>query len=371
MSETYTRREALGLGATAAFVGVAGPLGVSPGSLDSLDVRGAIYLPARAYNIYQMWANYDRSVVERDLTYAARLNLTAIRAWVSFEFWTENPKALGRELDHFLSTADSLGMRVLFGLFEGIGSEPTQKRLRNTNPLTATAVHSPSSGILRHPTRWTETRRYVKWFMDRYRDDHRLLAIEVMNEPGWSKLNTKFSHAMFATMASERGSVPLTVGSTSMVNNAQYLDWGADVLQFHYNFPIDRNTFRDALRQVKVLDERLPQPVWLTEWQRVRGGKGFHTAPPKDQRTPDYASMAPVIQEAGFGNFFWSLMLKPGYVGSQRKHGILSGIFHEDGAVWSRDDARAIKAMSGNASFDGTQRQSWPEWALTVKEHES
>lgn len=333
-----------------------------------VSVRGAIYIPSRAFNFYQMWARYDPGVTERDLGYAAEVNLNAIRTWGSFEFWQEDPGAFESAFEHFLQAADDRDIKVLIGLFEGIGDQPTEENRTDRGLMTATGVASPSDEILNNRDRWSETREFTRWFMERYADDDRLLAIEVMNEPGWAGRRVKFSKAMYETMLEMRGSVPLTVGSTSMSKNSTYADWNLDLFQFHYNFPTSESVFRDALRQVKTLDDRLDQPVMLTEWQRIRSGEGFHTPPPREERTPDYATMAPVITEMAMGNFFWSLMLQPAYFSSQRKVGILNGLFHEDGAVWSRDDAEAIKAMSGEGEFDGEERREWPEWAKPIKE---
>lgn len=332
-----------------------------------VDVRGALYLPARAWNTYQMWEGYNREVIERDLGYAARVNLNAIRTWLNFEYWKENPQACDRQLEHLLSAAEENGLHVLLTLFEGVGVEPTREALTDEDPFTATLVRSPSTEIARNQSRWDEPREYVNWVLDGWGDDERLLGLEVMNEPGWSSMRKRFAGGMFQTLRRNRGSAPLTVGSTSLTRNLDYVEWGSDILQFHYNFPTSDAAFRDLLRQVRIVRERIERPIWLTEWQRLRSGVGFHSAPSADEMDPDYSSMAPTIQEFGFGNFFWSLMVKPAAALSQRKLGVLNGLFHEDGAVWSRDDARAIKAMSGDATFEGRERQEWPDWAADLE----
>jgi hypothetical protein len=331
-----------------------------------IDVRGAIYLPARAFNFYQQWADYDHEVVERDLGYATEVNLNAIRTWACYEFWAEDPEAHGERLDHFLTAADDRDLTVLLSLFDFAGQEPTQKRLHDTDPRTATGTQSPSTAVMKNESRWDGPREYVRWVMDRYRDDDRLLALEVMNEPGWQPHSQKFARDMFQTMTDERGSVPLTVGSTSMANNVDYLDWGTDAFQFHYNFAENRATYADMLRSNRTVADELDGPVWLSEWQRVRDSTGFAAEPPDDQKSPDYASLAPVIHEMGFGNFFWSLMVQPAFTPAQRKHGVINGLFHEDGAVWNLNDARAIKAMSGETGVTLEERQQWPEWASEV-----
>ena len=99
-----------------------------PSERGVVDVRGAIYLPARSFNFYQQWADYDEAVVERDLGYATEVNLNAIRTWASFECWQADPEAHRTALDHFLSTAEGYGMDVLVGLFDFAGQDPTEER---------------------------------------------------------------------------------------------------------------------------------------------------------------------------------------------------------------------------------------------------
>ena len=333
----------------------------------TVDVRGAIYMPARAWNNYQMYANYDPTIIERDFGYAKRVNLNAIRTWLNYEFWEEDPQAAEKHFEHLLTAADDRGIRVLVTLFDGVGIAPTEENLTNTDPMNATTISSPSMPVVKDRSRWDKPREYLRWVLERYGDDDRILGLELMNEPGWIPAKVRFCEAMFKTMRRNRGSVPLTVGSTSIVNDLDYRDWGADILQFHYNFPNSRDRFDDALRQAAIVRDQVDQPVWLTEWQRIRSGRGFHSAPAPDERGPNYSSMAPIIQEHQFGNFFWSLMVKPAAVTSQRKHGILNGLFHEDGAVWDIQDAKALKAMSGDASFEGRERKEWPEWAKVIK----
>jgi hypothetical protein len=383
MSEGYSRRQLLRAGVVAGTVGLAGcsqrnPLEAVDGDaggpgptarpnaqrqprrqLRPVDVRGAIYLPTRAFNIFQMWWLYDPAVIERDLGYATRVNLNAVRIWTSYEWWTVDAERHAESLEHFLSTAERHGLAVLVDLFEGIGRDPIERHRENTNPATAVPVSSPAGDVLANRDRWDQPREYVEWFMERYRDDDRLIGISAMNEPGWHGVEKRFSKAVFETLAANRGSVPITVGSTSLTNSRDYHKWGADILQFHYNFVKDRKRFRQLLWDANHVSETVSAPVWLTEWQRFRTTDGSSKRP---LWRPDYASMVPPLHEAGVGNFFWSLMVKPAYVRHQRDLGTVSGLFHEDGAVWSLADARAIKSMSGEPAFNAEERSALPEW---------
>jgi hypothetical protein len=363
MTHRCTRRGFLAAGAASA-VSLAGCVADAWGP--PVDVRGAMYLPARAMNSFQMWHTYERGVTERDMGFADRLNLNAIRTWLSYEAWQEDRASFGRALDHFLSTADSRDIRVLLGVFEGVGRPPTPQNLHDTDPWTGTSVWSPGKRVMRNADEWDGPKRFTDWVMNRYRDDRRVLAIEVMNEPGWRPWKKRFAREMFEYARQRRGDVPLTVGATSFANATDYYDWGVDVIQFHYNYPNTTDIYSGVLQQATELERSVNMPVWLTEWQRVAdfgwGQKEVSVA----QRGPDYASLAPVIKKSGVGNCFWSLMLKPAYMLSQRKRGILNGVFHEDGAVWSTEDASALKVMSGDGEFDGRERKEWPNWAKEV-----
>ncbi|WP_254663220.1 hypothetical protein [Haladaptatus sp. W1] len=204
--------------------------------------------------------------------------------------------------------------------------------------------------------------------MKKYRDDERLLAIELSNEPGWKRSSRKFVEAMAKMLTHYRGSVPLTMGSTSLANNTDYLDWGLDILQFHYNFAQTPALFRRVLEQAALTKSRQGKQVWLSEWQRVRPGEGFFADVTGEARYPDYSSLAPLIHEANIGNFFWSLMLRPASELHFRRQGVVNGLFHEDGAVWNLDDARTIKAMSGDPEYDGTERKEYPDWMTEMEE---
>lgn len=393
MTDPATRRQFIRAGVAAGAIGLAGckerkgggtqpadwgvggqaSRAASTGGIQSaeqtgapVDVRGAIYVPTRAYNVYQMWDGYDRTVVERDVGYASSLNLNALRVWLSYEYWSQNEQSkqsLGKMLEHFVSTAESEGIRPLVGLFDPVGNEANPQTLNDRDIDSAVAVGEPGSYIVGNSDHWSGVRRYVGWFMDQYADDDRLLGISVMNEPGWNEDETRFARAMTRDVLEQRGSVPITMGATSLINSAKFADWGVDVLQFHYNFPRSPGILENLCREANELSRALDMRVWLTEWQRVRtSGGGFAGEVEGDEWAPKYRTVAPILRRAGMGNFFWSLMLKPAWTLRQRELGVINGLFHEDGAVWSRADATAIKAMSGDDSFDGEERQQKPEW---------
>ena len=313
-------------------------------------IRGAVYLPVRAFNAYQMWRDYDRSLIERDLGYAAKLKLNALRVFLSYEYWQADRGRLENSLYHLAQTAWGHKIRIMPVLFECNGDEPTESRLSDRDPTTAGCVRSPSTELVNDPTKWFAIEDYVNWFMQRWAHEHRLLALEVINEPQ-TVLEFKFARTMFARAGRLRRSLPLTFGSKRFEDSRLMQDLGLDLLQLHESAPRTEDGLRASLDLASETQEILARPVLLTEWQRIGGGT-----------TPAYTKAAEIVQSYPLGNFFWSLMLRPGYVAEQRKQ--LSGVFHENGAVWSLADARAI---AGDSGFTAEERASSPEW-LQIEE---
>jgi hypothetical protein len=309
-----------------------------------LAVRGAVYLPAGAFNAPQMWKNFSLAETRRDFGCAQEIHLNALRIWASYEYWQMEPKPFQASLDQLLDEAQAHGIRILVSLFENDGVAPTPENMWTTDPKRAFDVCSPALDIVSsaHQERWEKPREYLKWFMQNYRNDQRLLAIEVMNEP--DRNSTPFARSMFQTAKSMEGCVPLTIGSDSIENALNYLPLGLDIIEFHVNFPPSRQYFELEITNAITVGKQNHLPVWLTEWQRLRPeGDGWgKTKIPQAETLPNYASLASIVHQYQIGNFFWSLMVKPAYLPPQRAQGTINGLFWPDGSVWSLRDARAI-----------------------------
>jgi len=325
-------------------------------------VKGAVYIPARAFNTWQAWQEFNPTVAERDLQYAARLGLNALRVWFNYEFWIEAPGAASDAFDDFLRAANEVRIRPLVSLFEDCGVPYTPETARSKNPKEAFCLRSPGPDIIDDTTTWNSPRRYVEWFMDRYGNDARLLSIEVMNEPWWREENQRFALEMLRVAKDGKGTVDLSMGTLGrdVFHNLPYVDAGIDVFQFHLNFPESAEQFENALYEARLIEKLIGKPIWLTEWQRVRSKTGWKDEPvPIEERGPAYKILAEIISKHRIGSFFWSLMLRPAYLPQQRKWGTFNGLFHEDGSVWSIEDARAL---AGDPNFEAEERKKLPDW---------
>ncbi|MBW4329935.1 cellulase family glycosylhydrolase [Stakelama sp. CBK3Z-3] len=321
---------------------------------DPGNVRGAVYVPAGAWNAPQMWKNFSRAEADRDLGYARELNLNSLRVWASYEYWQMDPEKFAANFDSFLASAKAHHIRILVALFENVGEEPTQANMWSTDPRTAFAILSPARAIAADNTRWEAPRKFVRWFMKRYGDDDRLLAIEVMNEPqyrGQKVATLPFAMDMFRTAKAVQGTVPLTIGTNTLDVAEKFVPLGLDILQFHNNFPQDDASFRSNVAAAMALGKRAGIPVWLTEWQRIRsGGSGWADEPvTSGDAGISYGPLAHDVRQYHIGNFFWSLMVKRAYLKVQRFKGTVNGLVWPDGSVASLADARAI---AGDPTLD-------------------
>lgn len=314
------------------------------------NVRGAVYLPYRVFNHYQMWDRYAPAEIERDLTFASNLGLNSLRVFASYAVWRENPAAFRDRFDHFIGAAADRGIAVLPMLFESIGSDPTPSNVARDIP-----VRSPGGAVLRNRGRWGETAEFVRWFTGRYGDHAGLLAVEIMNEPGELSYRVAFVKEMLRVARETHATVPLTVGCKSLELNRQYADSPLDVLQFHHNLPPTADQMREKLAEAADFSAEVGKPVWLTEWQRTR-------VEPPNKMLPNYASLADVVRDSDIdGEFFWQLMLNPAYNLKVRAKGRINGVFTEDGGVYSLEGARAL---AGSPEWEAPEVR--PAWTETV-----
>ena len=321
------------------------------------NINGAVYIPIKAYNAYQMWRDYSSEISKRDMSYAHILHINSLRLWISYEYWLVDKDGFKAKFDDFLDIAASYGIRTMPSLFECCGRIPTKENIEDTDQFSGTAVMSPGTMIVRDKSLWGGPRSFVEWFMDNYRDDERLLAIELVNEPKTAE-DELFTIDMLKTACSLKGSRPITNGSNELgaiLMYSQYLD----IYQTHENFSLSESSLRFHLDIISHIQTVAGKPVWITEWQRLRkSGIGFRSEyVAKEDLVPCHKSMAPIWREYGVGNFVWSLMLKPAYLSGQRKVGTFSGIFHEDGSVYSLADARAV---AGDDSLVLEERHEFP-----------
>ncbi|MBN1411022.1 MAG: discoidin domain-containing protein [Spirochaetales bacterium] len=333
-------------------------------------INGAVYWPATAYNVDQFWSEYSSSVTERDFGFAQSVKINALRVFGSYYVYTQNSSTYENNVRDLLAKAGEKGIRILYVIYEGCGKnadDPINRTLKD--PLRAVASKSPPSAVTTNSSLWQPYRDHVVWFMNRFRDDNRLISIEIMNEPNAD--DKAFAHDMTRTAVSLKGAIPISVG-TLPGQFLEYVSDGVDVLQFHNNFPTSLTNSANIIQDFINKANNAGKPVWMTEWQRLRpSGANWDgsVAVPEAERFTDLASMANQVKsyQNQMGAFFWSLMVKPAYLEGQRNAGTINGLFWEDGAVWDLAGARII---SDNPNLNLPERKRIPFYTLRFENKE-
>jgi hypothetical protein len=320
-------------------------------------------MPFAAWNAYQMWANYENRVIERELDMAASLGLDSLRVFGSYERWREDGSSFFAHVDHFLSECKKRGIDPVVILFEAQPKEePTEHNLTTTDPAEAFAVHSPSRRDVIQPRNWSGYARSPLHFARRWgqevASDSRLLATEIMNEPGDVQPRQDFVKEMLTEVRTHAPSATLTMGCKDLEYNLVYdEDDELDIHQFHMNLPSDRAAAEDYLQRAAEHRRETEKPLWCSEWQRTR------TEPPS-RFLPNYKSLVPLMQRAQGndyidGDFFWGLMLKPAYLKKPRRKGRINGVFHPDGRPFDPYDFAAL-ARYPRSYPSGWESHSFP-----------
>lgn len=331
-------------------------------------IKGAVYLPSRAYNAYQAWLHFNEAEILRDFGYAQDAGLNALRIFTSYEYWMQNPEKFWRKFETLLIIAAEHDILVMPILFENCGREPSRENMLDRNPDTAVCIQSPGRGITGNPDLWEKPAVYTREFMERYADDERLVAIETMNEPHEETGDIPFAQFITQTAYALKKRVPLSIGCISLHHNLYFSQW-LGVYQFHDNFPTEMEMFKKELRDAVSLQNRTGKPVWISEWQRLRtSGPGWNQAViPQEDKTPQLSTLAKAVYESGIGSFFWSLMVKPAYLSDQRINGTINGLFHEDGSVYREADYLAVSGKSESPKASG----QLPAWYMEERKNHS
>lgn len=81
--------------------------------MNSKSVRGFNYLPSYARNSIETWRDYKPEIVEKELSYAKRLNLNLARVFLSFVVYENDPDEFLKNFQHFVKTAWSCGIHTM------------------------------------------------------------------------------------------------------------------------------------------------------------------------------------------------------------------------------------------------------------------
>jgi hypothetical protein len=149
---------------------------------------GSNYIPAVAINQLEMWQaeTFDPNWIETELGWAESLGMNTMRVFLHDLPWKQDAGAFQRRIDKFLSIADRHHIKPIFVLFDScwdpypeLGSQrPPKPGVHNSG-----WVQSPGTPGLRDPEQYERLRVYIQGVVSTYRNDRRILAWDLWNEP--------------------------------------------------------------------------------------------------------------------------------------------------------------------------------------------
>ncbi len=149
---------------------------------------GCNFTPSTAINQLEMWQadTWDANTIDRELGWAHDLGFTSIRVFLHDLVWQKDHGGLLRRMEHFLGIAEKHQLGVMFVLFDSVWDPfPKPGKQRDPYPHRHNSgwVQSPGQEILKDPARQEELKDYVQGVIGHFRNDRRVHAWDLFNEP--------------------------------------------------------------------------------------------------------------------------------------------------------------------------------------------
>src|ERR1700691_1378092 len=278
---------------------------------------GSNFIPSTAINELEMWQadTFDLPTIDRELGWAEGLGMNTMRVFLHNLAWKQDRAGFLDRMDKFLHVADQHHIRVMFVLLDSVWDPNPQvgpQRAPKPHVHNSGWVQSPGAKILKDPSTWpAEIEPYVKQVVGRFRNDHRVLIWDLMNEPDnengsykATELSNKAEAAqqllakVWVWARQAKPSQPLTSGvwrkldwsDDSKLSPMEHLQLeNSDVITFHnYDAPDKILISIQSLRHFH-------RPVICTEYMARPRGSTFET-------------VLPVLKQEKVGAYNWGFV---------------------------------------------------------------
>jgi hypothetical protein len=330
---------------------------------------GANFVPSTAINQLEMWQadTFGPATINRELGYAQSIGMNTMRVFLHDLAWREDPEGCYSRIDKYLEIADRHGIKTMFVIFDGVWN-PYPKLGKQPDPVPGLHnsgwVQSPGREYLEAPAKQDELKPYVVGLLTRYKNDPRVLAWDLFNEPdnpnrqayGQDGDKTELSEAEKAKFATQllrkefvwaqkvRPSQPLTVGVwlgdyLKHPTEIQTLCFEkSDVISFHcYDGPLETEARLKGLT-------KFGRPVLCTEYM-ARGNDST------------FQGILPVLKKYNAAAYNWGLVngksqtIYPwdSWVKHYTNEPIVwfHDVFRVDGTPFSPEEVQLIHDLSG------------------------
>lgn len=149
---------------------------------------GCNYIPSSAINQLEMWQaeSFDPATIDRELGWAEGLGFTSIRVFLHHLPYEQDKDGFLKRIDEFLAIADKHKIGVMLVPFDSVWDpNPKLGKQRDPQPGLHNSgwVQSPGAADLTNPERHKLLEDYVRGVVTKFKDDKRVQAWDVWNEP--------------------------------------------------------------------------------------------------------------------------------------------------------------------------------------------
>jgi hypothetical protein len=257
---------------------------------------GCNFGPSTAINQLEMWQaeTFDRATIDRELGFAEKIGFNSMRVFLHDLLWDQDAQGFLARLDEFLTLADKHHIGVMFVLLDGVWDpHPALGKQREPKPHVHNSgwVQSPGLNALKNPRRHARLEAYAKGVMSRFKNDKRVHAWDLFNEPenpntsAYGKIEAEnkaeLAHVLLKKVYAWAREVdpaqPLTMGvwlgnwsdPDKLTPVEKFMLENSDLISFHNYGPLD-----DMKKCVASL-RRYERPILCTEYMARPRGSTF------------------------------------------------------------------------------------------------
>lgn len=152
---------------------------------------GFNYLPRTAVNWTEMWqeATFDPKTIQQELAWASEIGYNTLRTNLPFIVWQVDRAGLLQRIDQFVAIASENNLHTMLVPMDDCGFSGDHPFFGPQKPPTpgvhnSQAAASPGRNVVMDKTQWPEVGAYIRDILSVFRDDTRILAWDLYNEPG-------------------------------------------------------------------------------------------------------------------------------------------------------------------------------------------
>jgi len=279
---------------------------------------GANFVPSTASNQFEMWQaeTWDPETIDKELGWAAAIGFNIMRVYLHDMLWAADAEGFLNRVDAYLAISAKHGIKTMLVPFDSVW-DPFPKLGPQADPVPGVHnsrwLQSPHIDIQKNPARHDELKPYLTAVLTRFKDDDRVYAWDLFNEPGnpvpqyqpkegWTREEKENAHVgllnkLFDWAREVNPSQPLTAGLWVDVgrrtNPVPPLDQvmldRSDVITFHSYGPLPPT--RTAVEWL----QKTGRPILCTEYMARSAGSTFE-------------AILPYFKEQNVGAISWGLV---------------------------------------------------------------